>query len=329
MLHLDRMPRISVLCVALALSACDDGGVDPMDSGSVRAGDGGRVGRADGGRDPLPGDASIADAAAREDGAVGEDAAVREDAGASSFVPYLAEDFESYADGTRLSGVVFGSAGRTTASAEQAARGERSARMAIASGDGGGFGRWGGIVSIDPPLEAGAEIWVRLDVYWPSGFEFSASPWMKFLRLHSRFESRENGGYNDLYIDQTDGPTSVLRTIKEIHNRWEVYDGAPIPRDRWERYEMYLSIDDRSVDEGGGGRVRIWRDGELIFDRTDVPTIPDAGGDIDAFYLFTYWNNERPPDNHCFVDDLVIATSASPPPGRDPDGHVFIGDWRP
>ena len=265
------------------------------------------------------------DMAGLPDGGLIDDAGT--DGGPIDFVPYYADGFESYEDGQRLSGVAFGSAGRTTASAEQAARGVQSARMAIEPQDRGGFGKWGGIVDIEPALTAGQEVWVRLDVYWPSSFEFSATPWMKFLRLHSRFGDGSNGGFNDLYIRNADRRRDVLRTIKEIHNQWEIYGGEPIPRDRWERYEMYLSIDDVPVDEGGQGRVRIWRDDVLIFDREDVPTIPDAEGDIHAFYLFTYWNNEAPPSSHCYVDDLVIATSASPPPNVDADGNRYIGDW--
>ncbi|HYW78237.1 MAG TPA: hypothetical protein VE890_01630, partial [Thermoguttaceae bacterium] len=83
------------------------------------------------------------------------------------------------------------------------------------------------------------------------------------------------------------------------------------------------------VDAGGKGRFRVWRDGKLIFDRTDVPTISETDGVIDYLYLFTYWNNENPPNNHLFVDDLVIATSASPPPNRDASGNTFVGDWKP
>ncbi len=75
------------------------------------------------------------------------------------------------------------------------------------------------------------------------------------------------------------------------------------------------------------GRVRIWRDDELIFDRTDVPTITEAAGTINSFYLFTYWNNEQPPDNYCYIDDLTIATSASPPPNKDAKGNAYIGSW--
>ena len=248
--------------------------------------------------------------------------------GAPDWVPYFFDDFEGYRDGASLSDYApFDAAGRTTATTEQAHRGAQSARMAIASQDGGGFGQWGGVLSIDPPVAAGGEIWVRLWVRWPSAFQFSASPWMKFLRLHNRTSSGENGGYNDLYVDRADETMSVLRTIKETHDVWAVYDGPSLPRDTWERYEMYLFVDDVPVDDGGEARVRIWRDDDLVFDRTDVPTLSDAGGVIDSFYLFTYWNNEMPPDNHCYVDDLVIATNASPPPLTDGAGHPWIGPW--
>ena len=85
---------------------------------------------------------------------------------------------------------------------------------------------------------------------------------------------------NDLYVDNADGNQSVLRTIKEGHNLWRTYDGPPLARDRWESYEVYLFIDNQSVDAGGKGRFRVWRDGTLIFDRTDVPTISTPDGTI-------------------------------------------------
>jgi len=251
------------------------------------------------------------------------------DSGATTtFTPYFYDDFESYSTGESLTGFhPFDASGRTTASTEQAHRGQKSARMEIDAGDKGGFGRWGGILPIDPALPKGSEVWVRLWVYWPSSFQFTASPWMKFLRLHNRTGSGDNGGYNDLYVDNADGTTSVLRTIKEFDDVWAVYDGPKLPRDTWERYEMYLFIDDKSVDDGGQGRVRIWRNDELIFNRTDVPTITEAQGTINSFYLFTYWNNENPPNNHLYVDDLVVATSANPPPNTDSHGNVCIGNW--
>jgi hypothetical protein len=272
--------------------------------------------------DVQPGDAPTSD--------VGRGDVQPEEAAAASFTPYFADDFERYADGTPLTNrAPFDAAGRTVASSNQAHSGDRSARMAIRSADAGGFGQWGGLLEIAPPLAKGGEVWVRLYVYWPSSFVFNASPWMKFLRLHNRAGDGKNAGYNDLYVDKADATTSVLRTIKEFHDVWAVYDGPPLRRDAWERYEMYLRVDDLAVDQGGQGRVRIWRDDTLIFDRTDVPTITQADGTIDYFYLFTYWNDESPPDNDCFIDDLVIATDRSPPPNRDAAGNRYIGTWLP
>jgi hypothetical protein len=246
------------------------------------------------------------------------------------FVPYFHDGFEDYPAGASLSaGKPFDAAGRTTASSEQACHGRRSARMAIHEGDRGGYGRWGGVVPVKPALARGGEVWVRLYVYWPQDFQFSASPWMKFLRLHNRTGDGKNGGYNDLYVDKADGTQSVLRTIKETHNRWQTYDGPALPRGRWQAYEVYLFIDHKPVDAGGQASFRVWRDLELIFDRTDVPTISTPDGTIDYLYLFTYWNNEKPPTNHVFIDDLTIATSASPPPCRDQAGNRRIGDWMP
>lgn len=314
-----RFMRKRALFLALLIAACGDATVGSRtDAGG---GDGGSPGRDDAGE---PHD----DAATTPMEDAGAPAI---DAGASpAFEPYFADGFEDHAEGTILSDVApYDAAGRSVVTREQAFRGSQSVRMEIREGDRGGFGEWGAIVPIAPAVARGGEVWVRLHVYWPASFEFSASPWMKFLRLHNRRGDGSNGGYNDLYVDQADATASVLRTIKEVHDVWAVYDGEPIARDRWETYEMYLFVDDTPADAGGQGRVRIWRDGALIFDRTDVPTITGPDGTIDYFYLFTYWNDETPPNNHCFVDDLVIATDAAPPPNVDADGNRFIGDWGP
>ena len=245
---------------------------------------------------------------------------------ATGFAPYFADDFEAGKPGARLA-APYDAAGRSRISDEKARSGKQSARMEIRSGDRGGFGQWGAVLPIRPALTKGQEIWIRLYVYWPQEFQFSAQPWMKFLRLHTRSADGKNRGYNDLYIDRADQNTSVLRTIKEFHDKWAIYDGPAIPREQWERYEMYLYLDDVPANAGGKGRVRIWRDDKLIFNRGDVPTLSEATDVLDYFYLFTYWNNETPPNNHCFVDDIAIATSASPPQQRDANGHLMIGDW--
>ncbi|MBL4689095.1 MAG: hypothetical protein JKY37_31170 [Nannocystaceae bacterium] len=248
--------------------------------------------------------------------------------GCIDYQPWLYNGFEGYSVDQGLSGEFFDAAGRTQATDDVVHAGTRAARMEIMPEDAGGFGQWGGIVPL-PDLAAGRSVWVRLWVYWPAEFEFSAAPWMKFMRLHNATASGENAGYNDLYVDQADEEVSVLRIIKEIHNIWEVYDGHPIARDQWERYEVQLVIDDVSVDDGGDARFRVWRDETLIFDRTDVPTLTTPDGVINGLYLFTYWNNEMPPHNVAYIDDLAISFDDAPPPMLDDDGNPFLGDWLP
>lgn len=250
-------------------------------------------------------------------------------AGCVDYDPWWYDGFEDYAPEQSLSSMSpFDAAGRTAATDEVAFASSMSARMEIRPEDAGGFGQWGGIVPL-PDVAQGESVWVRLWVQWPSSFEFSASPWMKFLRLHNRRADGSNGGYNDLYVDNADGPESVLRVIKEVHNVWEVYDGPALPRDTWERYEMQIVVDHVPVDDGGEGRFRVWRDDELIFDRTDVPTVVGEGDVLDYLYIFTYWNNEAPPANTAFIDELAIAVDDAPPPNLDAEGHPFFGDWLP
>jgi MYXO-CTERM domain-containing protein len=247
----------------------------------------------------------------------------------SEYLPWFYEGFEDHEVEESLSGGnPFGAAGRTRATDVVAHTGSRSAKMEIRPEDGGGFGQWGGTLKL-PDLTTGQSVWVRLWIWWPAAFEFSASPWMKFIRIHNRTAEGGNGGYNDLYVDNADGETSVLRVIKEVHNVWETYDGPPLPRDTWERYEMQIIADHVSVDDGGQARFRVWRDDELIFDRTDVPTLTDVGGTLDYVYLFTYWNNEMPPANTVYIDDLSIALDDAPPPNVDAHGNPYLGPWVP
>jgi MYXO-CTERM domain-containing protein len=266
------------------------------------------------------------DASSSDGGDTGEETG---EPGCVPWTPWFHDGFDTYAAGQSLSGNdPFDAAGRTTATDEAALAGTQSARMEIRPEDGGGFGQWGAVLPL-PDLDAGRSVWVRLWVRWPAAFEFSAEPWMKFLRLHNRAADGGNAGYNDLYVDNADGDTSVLRVIKEVHDVWEVYDGPPLPRDTWERYEIQLVIDHVPVDDGGQARFRVWRDDALIFDRTDVPTITAAGGVIDALYVFTYWNNEMPPNNVAYVDELTVAFDDTPPPETDASGNPRIGGWLP
>lgn len=247
--------------------------------------------------------------------------------GTATYTPVWSENFDAFSNGASLNnGAAFTTdAGRTFADTtiRYGASGA-SAKMSIRVGDAGGFGKWGGVKSLQTDLAKGDEIWVRWRQYWPAAFTFSATPWMKFLRLRTEV-SGVNNGYIDLYIDEADGSGVTYRTIKEGQDTWQTISNGAIPRDQWITYEIYAKLDNVSTDGGGSGRLRFWINGVNVQDRTSMTTLTNALALVTDVYWFTYWNNETPPDNDTYVDDIVIATSASPPTQTDLGGRIFIG----
>ena len=53
-----------------------------------------------------------------------------------------------------------------------------------------------------PDLGEGDELWVRVYVYYPSGFTFrcGCTQGMKFLRIHTRSSSGNNEGYHSILV---------------------------------------------------------------------------------------------------------------------------------
>jgi hypothetical protein len=204
--------------------------------------------------------------------------------------------------------------------------------MSIRTGDGGGFGNWGGTYALPTNLVRGDEIWVRWRQYWPSEFTFSATPAMKFLRLRmfkSAAESAVNAGYMDLYVNEEASWGSwTYGTIREFDNNniWK-YSLVPIPRDQWITYEVYCKLDVKESMGGSGVLFRFWVDGNLVQERTaaDTGTMNEATNIMTSLYWFTYWNNETPPNNDTYLDDIVIATNVSPPYRSDSGRRKFIG----
>ena len=293
--------------------ACECSEVDagPQDSGSQDAG----------GQDSGSEDAGSQDTGVLDSGGGPGDGG--SDAG-GGWVPYFHDDFESYPVG-EIPPRTFS---RTTVTREFSFRGAQSARMAIEPVDAGGFGEWGASVPLDPELREGDELWVRFYARWPATFQFTAMPFQYLVRVRTEDPMGTFDGHNDFMIANARGPSDVFRTIKEGHGVYESYDGLPVPTERWERYEVYLRFHHR---EGGPGTERarfiVWRDDNLLFDRSDVPTLGEVDRLVPAALLFSWWSGEMPPSNHVFVDDLTVATSDNPPTRRDRFGNTWIGNW--
>ena len=236
--------------------------------------------------------------------------------------------------------------------------GSRCARMTLDPADQfeadgttekGGWGQWGGVVNfstigVAEPAK-GDEVWVSMKMFMPAGFNYQASPDMKFMRLRANNGSDVFEGYNDWYFTPDDGGWDFVDGsnqsfpfwfIKETTQNVKHYFGAndtlgtansvdrPV-RGTWETYEMYLKLDESSVDLGGTSRVRVWKNDKLLVDATDIETLGTATSYLTRFHIFTYFNGGIPsPAQSLYVDDLIITTT--PPTNTDASGNLRIKD---
>ena len=163
-----------------------------------------------------------------------------------------------------------------------------------------GFGTWGGLLDF-PNLGHGDEVWIRLRTYFPSSFDYTASPKLKFLRLRTTHDDGSNAGYNDILIERPD-------TSKDYHffgskeGNYNSYTfgnrSHKIVSDTWETYEWYVKLDNKSQDEGGEGVVRFWKNGELVDEASSMETLEFETDSADFFYLFSYWNSNPNKDSY-------------------------------
>ena len=214
-------------------------------------------------------------------------------------------------------------------SAEQGASGSNSCKLGINKGE---F-NWGGGINFPSNLHAGDEVWVRFRIYMPQEFDFnsySAGNHLKFIRMTERSDVVD--GKSDLgRIDWLWSPEgSALPYVEGLErdkcstdcNQYFGAGNGPL-RGSWETYEMYVKWDHVAVNDGGQGRIRAWKNGKLIGDLTDRPTMWIGATRITTFLLFSYWNGSAPKTQHLYLDDLIVTNIA--PGARDSKGNPYIG----
>jgi hypothetical protein len=212
------------------------------------------------------------------------------------------------------------------ASAEVAYSGNHSAKLPVSAGT-DGWGSFGGVFMFPQALQRGQEAWFRVRVYWPSGFDYTApgaGGRLKFLRLHTATSGGSNIGYDDIYINSP-GSSPQFQYIYETVDQWVPLGGSAeqIKFNTWETYEFYVKFDTVPVSQGGQGRVRFWKNGNLVRDISDKVTLSQSTGKIDSALLFTYWNGNAPRTQSLYVDDIVVTSDT--PSARDAQGNAYIG----
>lgn len=235
--------------------------------------------------------------------------------------------FDSQSNGERCANF---STSKSVVASDKSVSGGKSCKQSITAGS-SGYSEWGGIIMFPSTLSKSDEIWIRLRTYFPLGFNYDADPFLKFLRVRTETAAGDNRGYNDWYI-ANEGSSRPFQFVYEGRQDlgWQKIGTSSdqIQLGVWETYEFYIKFDTKSVDEGGSGRMRAWKNGILMKDMTDRVTLREATDYSNSFYLFTYWNNHSelkgPAESQSmYVDDLTITNER--PLDTDNLGNPAIG----
>lgn len=220
-------------------------------------------------------------------------------------------------------------AGHSQYASTPALSGSQSGSVTATAGN-TGFGVWGGGFNFPSNLKQGDQIWFRINVLYPEGWDFSCDgcrQGMKFMRIHTATSGGSNEGfYNTLIKGSSTGglitaDSEVLGSEFWINNgNGDVFDkGTPVIRGKWHTYEQYVKWS--SVP--GEGIYRIWQDGNLIFEDLKTATLRSSTSISDYIYLYTYWNNGAPRTQTSYVDDVVVTNEV--PSKKDANGNPYIG----
>lgn len=234
-------------------------------------------------------------------------------------------DFEDGPIGTTAESLTDGfhtAAGHSKYTGTPALSGSNSASVTATEGK-TGFGVWGGGFNFPKLLHEGDQIWYRVNVYFPNGWDFSCggcTEGMKFMRIHTKSSTGANEGYHSSLInDEGNGGLIFLNSEVNPGFNYPRRKGNPVQSDQWHTYEMYIKFSSVASE----GIFRFWQDGELISETLNYATMKDSTSVSNNAYLYAWWNNGAPKTQTSYVDDIVITSEI---PGRkDAHGNSYIG----
>ncbi len=172
----------------------------------------------------------------------------------------------------------------------------------------------GGNYRYPPGISNGSEVWFRAYFYFPSDFDFRASPVSKLMR------SKNGAGHMGItwYSDGTVGAANELdmSAFVRTNPNWE--NVFKLSKGKWQAVEMYFKFSPAA----GSGIFRVWHDGKLVLEDTKTPTIA-SGYQVPGSFYGAYWNGGAPKNQSMYVDDVVWTSDT--PANRDAQGNAYIG----
>jgi hypothetical protein len=232
-------------------------------------------------------------------------------------------DFEEGAVGEKAEGPsAFAVAGaHTTFSADIAHSGEHSAKLVWTRND-SGFGKAQGEHYFDY-VPVGDEFWIRGYFYFAGRWSWQGACTRpeegcdSIKTIRALIKNRVTGqqvGSTSIIINNAGVPYVNCGTCKDQN----VYQGTTVRLHpgRWYALELYVYMHPTK------GRVRMWIDGELKAQATNVSTAVSDDDVLYFSYWMGYWNGRCGQDQVMYIDDVILTDEAR---ARDTHGNRTIG----
>jgi len=231
----------------------------------------------------------------------------------------VSADFESGAIGSPAEGPSGFATSRdnTFFSNNYSRNGSKSAKAGINAGSESGMG---GTFFFDVKPGQGDELWWSCSVFFPSGFDYSATgAGLKLMRVQVYNAGGTSEGYHNMLI-KGDGISITSQVSNEdltANNPVRHGLGGSVSKNNWHTFETYFKF------STGKGIWRIWRNGNLIFEDEETYTLKTSGAKAERALIFTYWNGSAPKTQAAYIDDCVVTSDT--PSKYDSSGNPFIG----
>lgn len=247
----------------------------------------------------------------------------------ASFAWTINNNYDSQSNGQDCGNFMQNEYQDTKVSGDVSSSGSKSCKLTGYQGNPG----HGGAFNFPSDLKKNDEFWMRFRLYMPAGFDYnvySSGEFLKFMGIDTMTQggtvaalyillSKENDGNSPYNTHLTDDNCVSYQDCKMFFGG---QNDKP-QRGVWQTYELYIKLSDVPADQGGTGRMRVWRNGKLIGDLTRRPTMNNASDIANLGRLFTYWNGGPIKTQSMYIDDLVATNET--PAARDAAGNAYIG----
>ena len=243
------------------------------------------------------------------------------------------ENFDGQTNGQRCSPPFWPDSKDSTIDTDPIRLNSKSCKFAVTDG---GLDWGGGFVFGAPDSQVvlidGDQAWIRFRLFIPQGFDYNsydAGNRLKFIRIALKSAGGVVNYLNWYWLQegQTEFPPYGIYMSGDACTTdcWQYFgdNNAKPVRGAWETYEMYVKFGHTATIDGGQAMTRIWKNGKLIGELIDRPTMWPDSVEAVSFKIFSYWNGGAPATQHLYFDDLV-ATSVVPGT-KDVAGNPYIG----